>query len=69
MSTEYTATKLGDTFWMVRRWEPPLSDEQLQTYKSGGVLEPYPRYVEAEIWEVRSESDAVTAAIKQGSWS
>ena len=55
---------------MVRRWKPPLTEEKLNAYLTGGMLAPYPHYVEALITgNFTGSGEAIKAAIARNSWA
>ena len=69
-TTECTAIKVGPTQWMVRRWKPPLTEEKLNPYLTGGMLAPYPHYVEALVTDnFTGSGEAIKAAIARNSWA
>ena len=55
---------------MVRRWKPPLTEEKLNPYLTGGMLARFPQYVEALITgNFTGSGEAIKAAIARNSWA
>ena len=63
-------TEIQDACMDGRRWKPPLTEEKLNAYLTGGMLAPYPQYVEALITgNFTGSGEAIKAAIARNSWA
>lgn len=71
---QYTAYEVNaeNHTWMVRRWQPPLTDEELAAYNAGEPIRSdkdlNSQYAEALISGPLTEKEAIDLAVKRGSW-